>query len=83
MGLSNPAEPPKPTVRELVAIWAYICFRGMMLAFLATAYKICEVPFSIEPPKNFLMTKTVSKIPITGNIPLMNPYLKILVMLVT
>jgi hypothetical protein len=26
IGLSKPAEPPKPTVNELVTIWAYICF---------------------------------------------------------
>ena len=66
IGLSNPADPPRPTVSELVTIWAYICFLGMILAFLATAYKICEVPFSMVPPKTLLTTKTVSKIPMIG-----------------
>jgi hypothetical protein len=51
MGLSKPADPPSPTVRELVIIWAYICFFGTILAFLATEYKIWEVPLSMEPPR--------------------------------
>ena len=83
MGLSKPAEPPKPTVSELVMIWAYICFLGIILAFLATAYNICEVPFSILPPKNLLITKTVNKIPNIGSIPFINPNLKRLIVLVT
>ena len=39
----------------------------MTLRFLATAYIICEVPFSMFPFKKFLITKTVNKIPIIGN----------------
>jgi hypothetical protein len=38
----------------------------MMLAFLATAYRIWEVPFSMEPPSIFFTTKTVSRIPTMG-----------------
>ena len=37
IGLSNPAEPPSPTVNELVTICAYICFFGTIPPFLATA----------------------------------------------
>ena len=57
--------------------WAYICFFGIILAFLATAYKICEVPLSIDPPKTLLTTKTVSNIPIIGKTLLMKLSFKI------
>jgi hypothetical protein len=43
IGLSKPADPPKPTVKELVNIWAYICFRDN--AFFFAMYKICGVLF--------------------------------------
>ena len=67
IGLSNPAEPPSPTVRELVIICAYICFAGKIPPFFATACNILALPFSIELFKNLLTTKTVSKIPIIGS----------------
>ena len=68
IGDSKPALPPIPTVNELVIIWANICFLGMIPRFLATAYIICEVPFSIEPSNTFLMMITVMIIPMIGKV---------------
>ena len=68
MGDSKPALPPIPTVKELVIIWANICFLGMIPRFLATAYIIWDVPFSIEPSKTFLTMSTVIIIPMIGNV---------------
>ena len=77
MGLSKPAEPPKPTVNELVTICAYICFFGIILDFFATAYKICDVPFSIVPPKSRFITNNVNRIPTIGKTLLMKLNFKI------
>jgi hypothetical protein len=62
MGLSKPADPPSPTVRELVIIWAFV----LNYTFLATEYKIWEVPLSMEPPRTLLTTNTVNTRPAIG-----------------
>jgi hypothetical protein len=63
-GLSKPADPPSPTVRELVIIWAYICFFGTILAFLQPNIKFGK--FLMEPPRTLLTTNTVNTRPAIG-----------------
>ena len=67
MGASRPALPPKPTVIPLVMICEYILFFSTRPDRRMTEKRMLPRPFSSFPLKNTLTTKTVRRIPMTGN----------------
>ena len=68
MGASNPVDPPKPTVTELVKNWSNILRLAKKLDFFAKAKWIWPSPFSIVLLNNLLTMKIDKNIPTAGKI---------------